>query len=122
MVLIETQVGNILVELFEASAPITVSNFLEYVDQGLYDRTTFFRTVTMKNQPNNDVKIEIIQGGQIPKEKESNPIKLERTSLTGLKHLDGTISMGRFTPDSAKSSFFFCIGEDTKSIDNTRQS
>jgi len=65
----------------------------------------------MDNQPNNDVKIEVIQGGQVPKEKEYEPIKLERTTLTGLKHLDGVISMGRFQPDSAKSSFFFCIGD-----------
>ena len=110
-VLIETTMGNIKVELYSEKAPITAGNFLKYVDAGLYDGTTFFRTVTMDNQPNNDVKIEVIQGGQVPKEKEYSPIKLERTTLTGLKHLDGVISMGRFKPDSAKSSFFFCIGD-----------
>ena len=110
-VLIETTMGNIKVELYSEKAPITAGNFLKYVDAGLYDGTTFFRTVTMDNQPNNDVKIEVIQGGQVPKENEYAPIKLERTKLTGLKHLDGVISMGRFKPDSAKSSFFFCIGD-----------
>lgn len=65
----------------------------------------------MENQPNDEVKIEVIQGGQVPKEKEHPPIILERTPLTGLKHIDGVISMGRFKPDSAKSSFFFCIGD-----------
>ena len=110
-VLIETPMGNIKVEVYQEKAPITAGNFLSYVDDGLYDGTTFFRTVTMDNQPNNDVKIEVIQGGQVPKEKEYEPIKLERTTLTGLKHLDGVISMGRFKPDSAKSSFFFCIGD-----------
>ena len=111
VVLIETPMGNIKVEIYEEKAPITAGNFLRYVDEGLYDETTFFRTVTMDNQPNNEVKIEVIQGGQVPKEKEYEPIKLERTTLTGLKHLDGVISMGRFKPDSAKSSFFFCIGD-----------
>ena len=110
-VLIETSMGKIKVEVYQEKAPITAGNFLGYVDDGLYDGTTFFRTVTMDNQPNNDVKIEVIQGGQVPKEKEYEPIKLERTTLTGLKHLDGVISMGRFKPDSAKSSFFFCIGD-----------
>lgn len=103
--------GDIKVELYPDKAPITTDNFLRYVDEGLYDGTTFFRTVTMKNQPNDTVKIEVIQGGQVPKEKEHEPITLERTTLTGLKHLDGVISMGRFKPDSAKSSFFFCIGD-----------
>jgi peptidyl-prolyl cis-trans isomerase A (cyclophilin A) len=108
---IKTGLGNIQVELSLDRVPITASNFLRYVDEGLYDGTNFFRTVTMDNQPNDKVKIEVIQGGQISKEKEYDPIKLERTTLTGLKHLDGVISMGRFTPDSAKSSFFICIGD-----------
>ena len=111
VVLIETTMGNIKVEIYEKKAPITSANFLRYMDDGLYDGTSFFRTVTMDNQPNNEVKIEVIQGGQVPKEREYDPIKLERTTLTGLKHIDGVISMGRFMPDSAKSSFFFCIGD-----------
>jgi peptidyl-prolyl cis-trans isomerase A (cyclophilin A) len=110
-VLIETTMGEIQVEVYPDKAPITAGNFLRYVDAGLYDGTTFFRTVTMQNQPDNDVRIEVIQGGQVPKEKEFKPIKLERTTQTGLSHVDGVISMARFKPDSAKSSFFFCIGD-----------
>jgi peptidyl-prolyl cis-trans isomerase A (cyclophilin A) len=111
IVLIKTSQGDIRVELYPQKALITTENFLRYVDAGLYNGTTFFRTVTMDNQPKDDVKIEVIQGGQVPKELEYPPITLERTTLTGLKHLDGVISMGRFKPDSAKSSFFFCIGD-----------
>jgi peptidyl-prolyl cis-trans isomerase A (cyclophilin A) len=103
--------GDIEVEIYEEKTPITSGNFLGYVDEGLYDGTSFFRTVTMDNQPDSPVKIEVVQGGQVPKDKEYEPIKLERTSLTGLKHLDGVISMGRFKPNSAKSSFYFCIGD-----------
>lgn len=103
-------------DIYEDKAPITSANFLKYVDEGLYDGTTFFRTVTMDNQTNSPVKIEVIQGGQVPKDKEYEAIKLERTTLTGLKHVDGAISMGRFKPNSAKSSFYFCIG-DWQSLD-----
>jgi peptidyl-prolyl cis-trans isomerase A (cyclophilin A) len=59
------------------------------------------------------VKIEVIQGGisaDYPREGEPS-IPLERTSLTGLRHVDGAISMARFTPDSANSGFFICIGD-----------
>lgn len=111
VVIIKTTMGDIKVDIYEDKAPITAANFLRYVDEGLYDGTTFFRTVTMDNQPNSPVKIEVIQGGQVPKDKEYEPIKLERTTLTGLKHVDGAISMGRFKPNSAKSSFYFCIGD-----------
>ncbi len=116
VILIKTTMGDIEVEIYEEKTPITSGNFLGYVDEGLYDGTSFFRTVTMDNQPDSPVKIEVIQGGQVPKDKEYEPIKLERTSLTGLKHLDGVISMGRFKPNSAKSSFYFCI-EDQQSLD-----
>lgn len=110
-VLIKTTMGDIKVEIYEDKAPITSVNFLRYVDDGLYDGTTFFRTVTMNNQPNSPVKIEVIQGGQVSKDKEYESIKLERTTLTGLQHVDGVISMGRFKPNSAKSTFYFCIGD-----------
>ena len=42
--------------------------------------------------------------------REQKPIELERTSVTGLRHIDGTLSMARGGPDSATSSFFICIG------------
>ena len=67
----------------------------------------------MANQPNDAVKIEVIQGGisaDYPRTGEAS-IPLERTSVTGLRHLDGTISMARLTPDSANSGFFICIGD-----------
>jgi peptidyl-prolyl cis-trans isomerase A (cyclophilin A) len=111
--LIETPLGEIAVELDAAAAPGTAANFLAYVDGGHYDGGRFHRTVTMENQPDNDVKIEVIQGGSNPdKPREgAQPIPLERTSVTGLRHVDGAISMARFQPDSAVSDFFICIGD-----------
>jgi peptidyl-prolyl cis-trans isomerase A (cyclophilin A) len=110
-VAIRTEKGLIVVEIYQDKAPVTAANFLKYADAGLYNGTVFHRTVTMANQPNDAVKIEVIQGGQMPEGvKDLPPIKLERTSVTGLKHEDGTISMARSGPDSATASFFFCIG------------
>jgi len=112
-VIIETAKGKIVVELEAEKAPRTVANFLHYVDAHRYDGGRFHRTVTMGNQPDKKVKIEVIQGGVNPKWADNDypPIKLERTNATGLHHLDGTISMARDGADSATSDFFICIGD-----------
>lgn len=110
---IETGLGEIEVELFEDQAPVTATNFLKYVDAGFYEGGGFYRTVLPDNQPNNAIRIEVIQGG-INFERENDrfdPIPLERTSSTGLSHTDGTLSMSRFAPDSAHSEIFICIGD-----------
>ena len=111
-VLLHTEAGDIEVEVDTVHAPATAANFLRYVDKGFYDGAAFYRTVTMQNQPQNKVKIEVIQGGNQPRETEDlPPISLERTNKTGLKHVDGAISMARDKPDSATSEFFFCVGD-----------
>jgi peptidyl-prolyl cis-trans isomerase A (cyclophilin A) len=113
VVVITTSKGVIEVQLDPIHAPVTTKNFLRYVDMGHYTGGRFHRTVTMANQPDKKVKIEVIQGGVNPaKEKESLPaIKLERTRTTGILHKEGTISMARDKPDSATSDFFICIGD-----------
>lgn len=112
-VIIETELGNIEIEVDTERAPITSENFLFYVDSGHYDLGQFHRTVTPDNQPDNLVKIEVIQASvAASKESETRAsIPLERTSTTGLTHRDGAISMARGEPDSATSSFFLCIGD-----------
>ncbi len=107
--IIKTSLGDITVELYPAKSPITVANFLKYVDAHLYDNTAFFRSVTLKNQPKDAVKIEVIQGGEVDSTKVFAAIPLETTTKTGLHHKNGTISMARDKPDSATCSFFICI-------------
>jgi len=109
---IHTAVGEIEVDLDAEHAPNTTANFLRYLDAGYYNGGRFHRTVTMKNQPDKKIKIEVIQAGANPKfaKKDFPPIKIERTKQTGLKHVDGTISMARDGADSATSDFFICIG------------
>jgi peptidyl-prolyl cis-trans isomerase A (cyclophilin A) len=112
-VLIQTEKGDVEVELDAGRAPVTTANFLKYVDGKFYDGGRFHRTVRPDNQPDNKVKIEVIQAAVNPKrqKEEFPPIKLERTSRTGLKHRDGTISMARDGPDTATSEFFLCVGD-----------
>jgi peptidyl-prolyl cis-trans isomerase A (cyclophilin A) len=113
VVVLTTDLGNIEVQLDNDRAPITTANFVKHVSGGFYDGGGFHRTVTDSNQPNNKVKITVIQAGPNPRGERTgeSPIKLERTSMTGLRHRDGTISMARDTPDSATLDFFICIGD-----------
>jgi len=111
-VILETELGEIEIEVDTVRAPRTAANFLKYVDGGMYDTGRFHRTVRMDNQPNNDVKIEVIQGAASATRLRDffPPIELERTSVTKLTHSDGAVSMARGTVDSARDEFFICIG------------
>ena len=112
-VVIQTELGDIEVEMESGKAPVTVANFLKYGDGGFYNGGRFHRTVKSDNQPDNKTKIEVVQAGINPERAKDGwpPIKLERTNQTGLAHKDGTISMARSGPHSATSDFFICIGD-----------
>ena len=113
-VVVETELGEIEIEVDTVRAPITAANFLKYVDGGFYDGGRFHRTVTVNpdNQPNNSVKIEVIQASASATRVRElfPPIALERTSVTKLTHADGVVSMARTDPDTARDQFFICIG------------
>ena len=115
---IATAMGDILVAVEISHAPVSAANFLRYVDHGLYDGGMFHRTVTLDNQPDNSVKIEVVQAGVNAAREHDGfaPIALERTTSTGIKHLAGVISMARDGPDTATSDFFICI-TDQPSLD-----
>src|SRR5262249_37027355 len=106
-VLVQTEAGDIEIEVDVARAPISAGRFLKHVDAGFYTGGRFHCTVKLDNQPDNDVKIEVIQASLNPDHtsEAGDPIVLERTSVTGLKHLDGVVSTPRGTPDSARSGF-----------------
>jgi cyclophilin family peptidyl-prolyl cis-trans isomerase len=113
VIVVSTSKGELEIELDAVRAPKTVANFLRYVDAKRYDGGIFHRTVTPDNQPDNAVKIEVIQGGVQPdREKDAFPaIALERTRDTKIPHKDGTVSMARDGPDTATSDIFICIGD-----------
>lgn len=105
-VALDTPQGRIVIELAVAQAPITTANFLRYVDRKLYDKATFFRA----SRAPSAVDYGLIQGGlqgigALP------PVAHEPTTQTGLKHVDGTVSIARTAPGTATSDFFICIGD-----------
>ncbi|WP_321307399.1 peptidylprolyl isomerase [Marinifilum fragile] len=112
IVTISTELGEIELEIFENNAPISAKHFMQNVDKNVFNDACFYRVVRLDNQPNNDIKIEVIQGGlfhdsivdKLP------TIKHETTKETGILHTDGVISMARLEPGSASTEFFICIG------------
>jgi peptidyl-prolyl cis-trans isomerase A (cyclophilin A) len=113
LVLIQTSLGDIEVELDAKAAPLTVANFIYYVHEGLLADGEFFRVVRQDNQASDAVTIAVVQGkaNELKQAQFLAPIPIERTSQTGLKHRDGTLSMAREAPDSGQHHFFFCIGD-----------
>jgi peptidyl-prolyl cis-trans isomerase A (cyclophilin A) len=109
-VLIQTERGDIVLQLFSDKAPVSSKNFLKYVNEHRYNGAAFYRVVRLDNQPDKKVKIEVIQGGLGDDSTKTLPrIIHETTAVTGLKHLDGTLSMARNGPGTAGSEFFICI-------------
>ncbi len=110
---LETPLGVIEVEVYPERAPVTAANFLHYADEGLFAEASFYRVVRLDNQPDDEVRIEVVQGGvrRLPPEQRVPPIAHETTAATGLRHRDGTLSMARSRPGTASSEFFICIGD-----------
>ena len=112
VVVFETEKGTIEMEV-DARAPATAANFLKYVDGGFYDGGSVNRSVRPDNTVRHDVEIQVIQFqiDSARRREQFPPIALERTSVTGLKHVDGALSMARTGPDTATGSFSIVIGD-----------
>jgi peptidyl-prolyl cis-trans isomerase A (cyclophilin A) len=117
LVRIDTAFGNIDLAIDVARAPITAGNFLKYVDGGFYDGGRVHRATRADNyKPNlpNRPLLEIIQADINPARsgERFRPIPLERTTVTGLTHVVGTVSMPRGdAADSARSGFVIHLNE-----------
>jgi len=106
-VAIRTDEGTITVALEPRRAPVTTANFLRYVDAHRLDGTRFYRAARGQRDP----AIGLVQGGidhDLPRS--FLPIAHEPTSRTGLRHVDGTISMARNEVGSAMGDFFIVVG------------
>ncbi|MDX2429477.1 MAG: peptidylprolyl isomerase [Bacteroides sp.] len=112
-VVIRTELGDITLKIETEKAPVTASNFLSLVDQGVYTGAVFYRVVRPDNQPDSPVKIEVIQGGLFDDDMIDSytPIEHESTKHTGILHTDGVISMARMEPGTASTEIFICVGD-----------
>jgi peptidyl-prolyl cis-trans isomerase A (cyclophilin A) len=112
-VVFETALGNIVMEVDLARAPVSAANFLKYVDGKFYDGGIVNRSVRPDNTIRHDVPIQVIQFQMNPTRRREQfpPIPLERTSVTGLKHVDGALSMARGGADTATASFSVMVGD-----------
>src|SRR4051794_16394696 len=108
---LETAQGPIVIELAADKAPITVANYLKYVDRGLFNGATFYRASRPPGYTATDYGL--IQGGlQNDPKKVLPPIAHEPTTKTGLTHrTPGTISMGRHAPGTAQADWSITLGD-----------
>jgi len=108
LVSLETRLGAIIVALKVKQAPLTTANFLQYVDQKLYDGASFWRSAKAKSP----VDYGLIEGGlQSDPRKVLKPVAHEPTTQTGLRHVEGTLSLARRDPGTGDSDFFICVGD-----------
>lgn len=102
----ETEAGRFVVEVFADKAPVTAANFMRYVDAKRLDGITFYRVVKVQD------RFGFVQMGlQNDPKRVFPPIKHEPTTLTGIQHLDGTLSMPRTKPGSAQGEFTIMLGD-----------
>jgi peptidyl-prolyl cis-trans isomerase A (cyclophilin A) len=108
---IDTPEGSIVVELYADKAPITVANYLKYVDRGLFTGATCYRASKPKDYKGNDYGL-VQCGLQNDPKKVLPPIAHESTIKTGLTHgHDGVISMGRHAPGTAQADWSITLGD-----------
>lgn len=115
-VVFETSLGKFEIAVDVNHAPVSAANFLKYLDDGAYNNGFFHRTVRPDTESRTDYPIQVVQASPTKGTKNREATKLERTSVTGLKHLAGTVSMARSGADTATSDFFICI-TDTPELD-----
>lgn len=107
--IITTPIGVIEIELYSKQAPLSVTNFIRYIEAGAFNDGRFYRVVRLDND-NGSPKIAVIQGSVNVEFEDFSAIQLETTKQTGIKHLNGVLSMARGEPNTATSEFFICIG------------
>ena len=116
VVVIDTSMGTIKVELYQEQAPITVKNFLRYVDDQHYDGTIFHRVI-----PDFMIQGGGFEPGALAKNEEKQTrATIKNESNNGLKNVRGTLAMARTpAPDSASSQFFINV-KDNAFLDRAR--
>lgn len=112
-----TDAGVIELEVFPKQAPLSACDFLAYIDAGLYEGASFYRVVRYDNDRGTP-KIEVIQGGLQDESKARPPLAHESTQATGLKHIDGAISLARGAVGTGSAAAFFIVIGNQPALDH----
>lgn len=118
VVKIESSYGAIFIEVYDDKAPITANHFLKEVEKGTYNNSKFYRV--LQSNPGGTYNTGVLQGGVYGSPLVVEKIEHEPTSVSGLSHNTGIVSMARKEAGSASSEFFICIG-DQSSLDHGRR-
>ena len=105
-VLLETETGDIQIDVYPDRAPISAEDFLLHVEEGLYDGQSFYRVVRADNDPRG-MGMSLIQGGRTDREMVRPTIAHERTTDIGLSNTRGSVSIARLEPGTGSAGFFF---------------
>ena len=115
-VILETELGNIEIEVYPKKSPASAADFLYYVDEGLYDGHGFYRTVTPESD-NLGMNMSLIQGGRLELAPVTADIVHETTEQSGLSHIDGSVGIARGEPGTGSAAFFFINLGDNSFLD-----
>jgi peptidyl-prolyl cis-trans isomerase A (cyclophilin A) len=112
MILFETTLGDFKIEFFEKEAPISVANFIKYVEDGFFDGSIFHRIVPGF----------VIQGGGFTEDmtQKKNKPAIKNEADNGLKNSRGTLSMARTNDINSATSQFFVNLKDNDFLDHSR--
>ncbi len=116
-VVLETDLGEIHVDVYTERAPKSAADFLYYVDKGLYDGQGFYRVVTSENDKQNH-DLSIIQGGRLDLKDLTLVAEHESTQQTGFQNITGALALARGEIGSASAAFFFINLDDNKVLNH----
>lgn len=109
LVELSTSLGRLVIDVNVGAAPISGNHFLRHVDEGLYDGSCFYRTVRREHWTAGR-EMELIQGGvALEPDRALASIAHESPSHTGLRHVQGAVSLARAAPGTASAEFFICL-------------
>ena len=115
-VVIETELGDIVIDVDTENAPISSADFLRYVDQGLYDGQGFYRVVDANADPR-DMGMSLVQGGRLNLLPIGDMVAHEPTTETGLSNTAGSVALARDQPGTGSAAFFFINLGDNSFLD-----
>lgn len=116
VVVLETNKGEIVIDVFEQKSPLSAADFLYYVDNGLYDNQGFYRVVRPETDPRN-MGMELIQGGLLSQVPVTQSIDHERTDIAGLSNIEGAVAIARDAPGTGSAAYFFISLADNSYLD-----